>query len=207
MAYLKDLFDLMNQKQSGDGLQNSNPMLSAASTQIDTSKQGSGAPAPRQAGSGTGYLGGTRSNKWTNVQDFLAANPSISNMAQNKGNEFMTGEKNAFNQAAQPLRDAKYDPTKFSDNEVWDLLKPEGAYDVEAVRKGMTQDYTGPMNVDFDPSRRENIYKTKMLADRNTAMDVLAEPNIKKGLMVLDYVHLTRLCSAPTLIMVAFLRG
>lgn len=180
MAYLKDLYDYLDQ-QNGQPAGNANPMLSAQGSSIDLNPQGGASGAPRSAGSGTGYLGGTRSDKWVNVQDFLGANQSMSSMAQKKGDEFMSGEKSAFNAAADPLRKQTFASTKYSDDDVADLLTPGGRYDPAAIKAALSQDYTGPTDVDYDPSKRENVYKMKMLGDRSTAVDVLAEPEIKNG--------------------------
>lgn len=180
MAYLKNLFDYLDQQNGGQG--NSNPMLSASSTQIDTAPQGMATPNAKPApGSGTGSLGGTRSNKWVNIQDFMGANPSLSGMAKSKGQEFIGNERNNFNSAAKPLRDASFGAKKYSDAEIEDLLTPGGAYDVDAIKNAYNQNYTGPMGVDYDAFKSGNLDKAKMVANRTTAMDVLAEPYIKQG--------------------------
>jgi len=177
MAYMRSL-DEQNQQQTQQG-QQSAPVSSFSGGQTISPEPG------KVASSGTSANGqpqnGTSSGSWTNISDFLSANPSMGQKAIDQGNSLLGKEGTLWNQASDPTRTA----TK---NFSYESMTPD---EIDAaIRMGSTDKlkktlqqpaFTGPTTINYDINGSGNVTDAKQLSNRNTATNVLAKDAIKAG--------------------------
>jgi hypothetical protein len=136
----------------------------AVSTGVDGPTISGGQPSKQQTpqqqqGSGT----------FTGLDKWLNAGAGRDKLVSDTGGSLLTTEKTKFDTAAKPLQDATFTPTTYDDNQVAGILyggtpnsfsgksAPVVSSDPDAWKKtlegALTQDYTGPTSVDYDPSQ------------------------------------------------------
>lgn len=177
MAYMRSL-DEQNQQQTQQG-QQSAPVSSFSGGQTISPEPG------KVASSGQSSMGqgqsGTSSGSWTNISDFMAANPSMGQKAIDQGNSLLGKEGTLFGQASDPIRSA----TK---NFSYESMTPD---EVDAaIRMGSTgkakkvlqqPGFAGPTTVNYDINASGNVNDVRQLSNRSTATNVLAKDAIKGG--------------------------
>ena len=192
MAFLKP-FDEDTQGQNSQQGQvpssQNNPSLSQGSSTIVSTPgnvASSSTPGVRSAGNnglpGTGALSGN----WTNISDFLNANPSMGQTALNKANSYQTTEQGLYNAAAQPIRDSRIPENVYDVGpDVSYILNPDTSskskYGLQDVKDAYNYQFNFPLDVNYDPNSSGNLANERKLADRTTAPDVLASDAISKG--------------------------
>jgi len=177
MAYMRSL-DEQNQQQTQQG-QQSAPVSSFSGGQTISPEPG------KVASSASSSMGqpqnGTSSGSWTNISDFLGANPSMGQKAIDQGNSLLGKEGTLYGKASDPTRTA----TK---NFSYESMTPD---EIDAaIRMGSTDkvkrtlqqpEFAGPTAVNYDINASGNVGDAKKLSNRSTATDVLAKDAIKAG--------------------------
>jgi hypothetical protein len=132
---------------------------------------------------------------FTNLQRFLDAGAGRDQNISKVGGDLLKTETSTFDAAKEPLESATFTPTTFTDEQIGGILgsggvnkpskssdpimgapAPAGGFD--ALKGALTQDYTGPMSVDYDPTKgtsKDNLLGLDALAGTNTTGAELAK--------------------------------
>jgi len=120
---------------------------------------GSLTPAPQnqqtaQQKQGTGF---------TNLSSWLDAGKGRDKLVSDTGGGLLSTEKSTFDTAVKPLQDATFQTQSVDDKELTGLLSAPGDEWKSKLGGLLSQDYTGPMSVDYDPGKGKSFDNLKGL--------------------------------------------
>ncbi len=122
----------------------------------------------------------SKGSGFTNLQNWLDAGQGRHQNIASTGQNLLGQEKTAFGAAAKPLQDASFTAETLGGDIVNNAISGDAG--AKTKIKGMlSQDYSGPMSVDYDASSRKNLWDVGSLSDAKTAGSVLAKPAIDAG--------------------------
>ena len=134
-------------------------------------------PAPQQTPQqqqGTGF---------TNLKSWLDAGKGRDKSITEAGTDRINKEKGAFSAAAKPVEDASYTANNYWDgwtagSAVSHAANGGGTADIE---RDLTQSYTGPKEIKYDPAAQKNLWDVNSLSSADTAGQVLGRDEMDKG--------------------------
>jgi len=165
------------------------------------------------SGSAGGMVGGTQpsvqpsapvqtpqqkqgSGGFTNLSNWLDAGKGRDKQISTTGSGLLSTERKTFDTAATPLRDATFTADTTDDAGISNLLNTETGYNnnqansapaMQRLQNMVTQDYTGPMNVDWDPSKRAGLRSLDNLsATSTTGTELVGDAQYTAGSKRLD---------------------
>lgn len=163
------------QEEQNNGLSANPPLTqSSGNGQLVTASRGAGTNPRSSSVQGTGQGSG----KWTNISDYLNANPSIGKTAIEQGTSALGNETGGYDAAAQPFRDENVRPI-INDEIFTDTSLRAG--NLDPLRQGLTQKVDLPDTVQWSLDKNGDLTKSQKLANKDTVVDELAKDPIKQG--------------------------